>query len=48
MTHRFAFIKNGDHSSLINWQPITLLNTTYKIFAKALQQGLQPLLVEVN
>lgn len=39
--------KDGDCSSLTNWRPITLLNTTYKIFAKALQQRLQPLLVEV-
>jgi hypothetical protein len=39
--------KNTDRSKLTNWQPITLLNTTHKIFAKALQRQLQPLLVEV-
>lgn len=39
--------KEGDHSRLTNWRPITLLNITYKIFAKALQRRLQPLLVEV-
>ena len=37
----------GDRLRLTNLQPITLLNTTYKIFAKALQKCLQPLMVEV-
>ena len=36
-----------DCSRMMNWRPITLLNTTYKIFAKVLQRRLQPLLVEV-
>lgn len=31
----------------MNWQLITILNTTYKIFLKALHKQLQPLLVEV-
>lgn len=39
--------KEGHRLRLTNWRPITLLNTTYKIFAKALQRRLQPLLVEV-
>ena len=37
--------KEGDW--LTKWWPITLLNTTHKIFNKALQRRLQPLLVEV-
>ena len=32
---------------LTNWRLITILNTTYKIFVKALQRRLQPLLMEV-
>jgi hypothetical protein len=39
--------KGGGRSSLNNWRPITLLNVTYKIFAKALQIRLQPVLMEV-
>ena len=39
--------EEGDRPSLTNWQPITLLNTTYKILAKALQRRLQTLLVDV-
>lgn len=30
--------KGGDRLRLTNWRPITLLNTTYKIFIKALQR----------
>lgn len=30
-----------------NWRPIALLNVAYKVFAKALQLRLQPILVEV-
>ena len=40
-------LKYGDRLSLTNWRPITILNTAYKIFAKALQRRFQPLLVEV-
>jgi hypothetical protein len=29
--------KEGDRERLANWQPITLLNSSYKIFAKVLQ-----------
>lgn len=29
--------KDGDRELLSNWRPITLLNTSYKIFAKSLQ-----------
>ena len=39
--------KDGDLLKLKNWRLITLLNTSCKIFAKALQWRLQPLLVEV-
>ena len=39
-------VKEGDRLNLTNWQPIMNLNTTYKIFAKALQQQLQRLLLE--
>ena len=44
---KLSYSKKRVCSSLTNWWPITLLNTTYKIFAKALQRQLQPLLVEV-
>ena len=40
-------LKYGDRLSLTNWRPITILNTAYKIFAKALQRRFQPLLEEV-
>jgi hypothetical protein len=39
--------QEGDCLRLTNWQPIMLLNIAYKIFAKALQRQLQPLLIEV-
>lgn len=39
--------KGGGRSTLNNWRPITLLNVAYKIFAKALQLRLQPVLAEV-
>ena len=43
-----AFLpKEGDRSKFTNWWPIILLNTTHKIFAKALQKHLQSMLVEV-
>lgn len=42
-----CILKEGDRSKLTNWRPIMLLNTTYKISAKALQRRLQPLLKEV-
>lgn len=38
--------EGGDRLKLTNSRPITLLNTTYKIFVRALQRCLQPLLVE--
>lgn len=40
--------EEGECSRLTNWQPITLLHTIHKIFAKALQRRLQPLLIEVT
>jgi hypothetical protein len=39
--------KGGGRSSLNNWRPITLLNVSCKIFAKALQICLQPVLMEL-
>lgn len=39
--------KRGVRKALTNWRPITLLNMGYKIFAKALQLRLQPVLMEV-
>ena len=33
--------------NLTTWRPITLHHTTYKIFTKALQWYLQPLLVKI-
>lgn len=39
--------KGGDRQDLSNWRPITLLNLSYKIFAKALQLRLQPILMEI-
>ena len=39
--------KGGDRQALTNWRPITLLNMGYKIYAKALQLRLQPVLMEV-
>jgi hypothetical protein len=39
--------KSGELEDLGNWRPITLLNTSYKILAKALQLRLQPMLAEV-
>jgi hypothetical protein len=39
--------KSGGRSTLNNWRPITLLNMSYKLFAKTLQRRLQPVLMEV-
>lgn len=39
--------KGGSRETLTNWRPITLLNTEYKIFAKALQLRLQPVLMDI-
>ena len=36
-----------DRLKLTNWRHATLLNSTFKDFAKALQRRFQPLLVEV-
>jgi hypothetical protein len=36
--------KGGCKSNLKNWRPITLLNTVYKILAKAMARKLQPML----
>jgi hypothetical protein len=33
--------------ALTNWRPITLLNLSYKFFAKAIQLRLQPILMEI-
>ena len=39
--------KGGDRNALTNWRSITLLNLGYKIYAKALQLHLQPVLMEI-
>lgn len=39
--------KDGDLKLLSCWRPITLLNTSYKFFAKVLQISLQRLLPDV-
>ena len=39
--------KKGQCNTLNNWRPITLLNMSYKIFAKALQVHLQLVLMEL-
>jgi hypothetical protein len=39
--------KGGSRSLLNQWRPITLLNTSYKVFAKTLQLRLQSILMEI-
>ena len=39
--------KGGDRQELTNWRPISLVNLGYKIYAKALQLRLQPVLMDV-
>ena len=39
--------KDGNRKQLGNWHPITLLNSSYKIFAKALQIQFQGLLLNI-
>jgi hypothetical protein len=39
--------KGDGRCTLKNWRPITLLNVSYKLFAKALQMRLQSVLMEV-
>lgn len=39
--------KEGDAKLLLNWRPITLLNTAYKLSTKVLQIRLQLLLPEI-
>jgi hypothetical protein len=39
--------KGGIRQMLTNWRPITLLNISYKIYAKALQMRLQPVLMDI-
>jgi hypothetical protein len=39
--------KGGEMFTLNNWRRITLLNVSYKLFAKALQMRLQPVLMEL-
>ena len=38
--------KGGDQQAFMNWRPITLLNLGYKIYTKALQLRLQPVLMD--
>ena len=40
-------LKKGDRTQLKNWQPITLLNTDYKILTKALANRLQRVLLSI-
>lgn len=39
--------KGGSRQELGNYRPITLLNVTYKVYAKLLQKRLQPVLMEI-
>lgn len=39
--------KGGDLLELGNWRPITLLNTDFKIFSKALSKRIQPCMKEI-
>lgn len=39
--------KGGTRTAVRNWRPITLLNISYKIYAKALQLRLQPILMDI-
>jgi hypothetical protein len=39
--------KRRERCKLTNWRPITLLNVAYKLYAKALQLRLQPVLMEI-
>jgi hypothetical protein len=39
--------KGGGRNTLNNWRPTTVSNVSYKIFAKALQMRLQPILMEI-
>jgi hypothetical protein len=48
MTGMIALLyKGGKRKALTNWRPITLLNLSYKIFAKAIQLRLQPILSKI-
>jgi uncharacterized coiled-coil protein SlyX len=39
--------KEGNRNSLNHWRPISLLNVPYKIWAKAMQLRVQPVLMEI-
>jgi hypothetical protein len=39
--------KGRERSKLTNWRPITLLNVSYKLYAKALKLRLKPILIEI-
>jgi hypothetical protein len=39
--------KAGNKENLNDWYPITLLNASYKIFAKTFQMKLYPIFMEV-
>lgn len=39
--------RSGDRTKLSNWRPITLLNTDFKIFSKALANKIQPCIGDV-
>jgi hypothetical protein len=40
-----SIFKSGDKNELGNWQSILLLNVAHKIYTKALQLHLQPMLM---
>jgi hypothetical protein len=40
-------LKVGEKDNLSNWEPITFLNMTYKVFKKVQQLQLQHLLMEI-
>jgi hypothetical protein len=42
-----SIFKSGDKNELGNWHPILLLNVAHKIYTKALQLYLQPMLMDV-
>ena len=45
--HIVLIPKEGDTQDLNYWRPITLLMSSYKVYAKALQLRLQPMLSDV-
>ena len=44
---KILIFKEGSRTALGNSCPINLSNVSYKIYAKALQRGLEPILMEI-